>query len=304
MDNNIPVFFVHSGNNDYLKYTIKQAESTNNSVILLGDDSNVLRAMKWVHMDDYITDKFIDFTNKYVHMAFNPYLFELNCFRRYFVTYEYSLRNKIDRFMMLDSDLLAYGNYSEIDFGNCIAGFSIPKDQDLYSWTASPHCSYWTLEGMKEFLDFLIYEYTIGIHELEEKWKYHQENQIIGGICDMTLLYLWANKIGKNKIFNTTIIRNNTVFDHFLSVSEGYEKGTFPLRKFCNIKKIKFEDGKAYFKNRENKWIRTYSIHAQGKSKIYIKTLYQQKNNIWSYRWDKISNYATRIKLKLEKIVK
>ena len=304
MKNSIPVFFVHSGNNDYLEYTIKQAEKTNEYVYLLGDQSNVYRAKHWISMKDYITDEYIAFTKKYVHMSFNPYLFELNCFRRFFVTYEYAKEHCIKHFMLLDSDLLSFGNYSEIDFGNAIAGFSMPENQEDYNWTASPHCSYWTLDGMKQFLEYLSYEYTIGIHELEEKWSYHQNNNIMGGICDMTLLYLWARNLEKGKIFNTSVVRNGTVFDHFLSVSQGYKTGNFPVRKFCNIKQFKFEHGKAYFKDNLGEWIRTYSIHAQGKSKIYIKALYEQQNNIWNYRWIKIRDLCRRAMLKAVKIVR
>lgn len=297
----LPVFFVHSGNNDYLNYTIKQAENVNSCVYLLGDESNKEKAKQWFRMSDYLSDEYNNFTQHYVHMSSNPYLFELNCFRRFFVTYEFAKRNSINRFMMLDSDLLAFSDFSKIDFGDAIAALSIPHCQDKYVWTASPHCSYWTIEGIRDFLNFLTYEYTIGIHELMEKWEYHQTNQIKGGICDMTLLYLWARNKGDTHIYNTLAIKDNAVFDHFLSVSEGIQKGIFPVRKFCNIKHLKFVNGEAFFKNNTGEWIKTHSIHAQGKSKIYIPTLYAQRTSVVWYVCAKLNDYKKRLLKKVKK---
>lgn len=299
----VPIFFIHSGNQEYLGYTIKQAEKNNKTVCLLGDSSNRNRSNYWVNMQDYITEDYEKFKTIYLHMSSNPYEFELNCFRRFFVSYEFAKQNEIERFLMLDSDLLAFVNFSKLDFSNYIAGFSIPKNQDHYNWTASPHCSYWTLEGIKCFLDFLTDKYTNGIDQLKSKWNYHKDNKIKGGICDMTLLYLWSLSQEKNKILNTARIYDGTVFDHFLSVSEGYEIGAFLVRKFCNIKHLKFDEGKAYFKTKDGQWVKTYTIHAQGKSKIYIPVLYGQKNAAIYYDLTKIKEYAKRTIKKVKNII-
>lgn len=296
---NIPVFFVHTGMKEYLWYTIKQAEATNRIVYLLGDEDNKNVASNWRPLEQYITKEFMDFKNCYQHMSSNPYEFELNCFKRFFVAYEFAKRNKVEKFMMLDSDLLAYVNFSEIDFGTAVAALSIPESQSNYLWTASPHCSYWTLSAIREFLDFVSYEYSDGIAELKEKWKYHQSNHIQGGICDMTLLYLWSQR-QIHDIYNTTKVIHQSVFDHFLSISEGYSTGTFKMRPFCEMKVLKFVEDIPYFKSQNGEWIRALTIHAQGKSKMYIKLLYDKKSSSVQYSLAKLSTYGNRLLRKVK----
>ena len=300
----IPVLFIHTGNQEYLQYTVSQAEKMNSHVYLLGDESNQNIAKRWVRMKDYFTDRYKNFTENYVHMSSNPYVFELNCFRRFFVSYEFAVRNDIREFMMLDSDLLAFANFSEVDFHGCDAALSMPYDQSHYVWTASPHCSYWTVEALDDFLDYLIYAYGEGIGLLEEKWKYNHEKHMPGGICDMTLLYLWAQSSTKFHVFNTSQVCNKTVFDHFLSLSEGYQQGDFQRNRYCEMKKIKFEQGIPYFLSGDGEWIRTYTVHAQGRSKLYIAALYSQKTGTLPYVKVKTIDYINRVIRKLKKILK
>ena len=127
---------------------------------------------------------------------------------------------------------------------------------------------------------YLFYEYTDNISELEEKWKYHKSHGVGGGICDMTLLYLWAKSVEQFKILNTTQGYKNGVLDHFVSFSEGYEKEEYKTLKIINIKRLKFKKDRAYFQKTDGSWIRTYTIHAQGKSKIFIKTIARKENSV------------------------
>lgn len=300
----VPVFFIHTGNQEYLKKTVSQAEKYNKQVYLFGDDSNVQVAKNWVCLEEYLTDRYAQFCKIYKHMSTNLYEFELGCFKRFFVSYEFAKRNNIKEFMMLDSDLMTFVDYSTVDFHGCCAGFSMPADQSHYIWTASPHCSYWKTEAIDDFLEFLFYEYTQGIKELEEKWCYHQKYKVPGGICDMTLLYLWSKSKKNADIFNTAEIVQDTVFDHFLSVSEGFHQGDFKVNKYCQMKVLKFENNIPYFKTSDGKWIRAYSIHAQGRSKLYISALYKQKTGMFYYALIKTGNYFERIFRKIKRSIK
>lgn len=290
----IPVLFIHSGNQEYLTYAIRQAERTNKRVFLLGDESNKNVTQNWVDMNRYITNRWGTFEKVYQHMSTNPYTFELNCFRRFFASYEFAKANGIQSFMMLDSDCLAFADFSKLDFNGVDVGLSMPQNQENYCWTASPHASFWTLQALEDFLQYLFYKYTKDSEDLEVKWEYHQRNKIRGGICDMTLLYLWAVSNRGFNVLNTTKSLQGGVFDHFLSVTEGYEIGEFPVNKFCGIKHLCFKDGRAYFRKKSGEWIQTYTIHAQGKSKIYIKELYKQRNSILFYVIVKIKNIIAR----------
>lgn len=290
----LPVIFIHTGYQPYMEYTIHQAEKTNELVYLLGDKKNKQVARQWFDIEEYQSDKYMQFKKIYKHMSSNPYEFEFNCFRRFFVSYEFAKKNNIEKFVMLDTDCFSFVNFSELEFKEYDAALSMPKDQSNYLWTASPHGSMWSLAALENYLEFLFYEYSENISELEEKWEYHKKYNIGGGICDMTLLYLWANKTDIYNILNTTKGYGKGVFDHFVSLSEGYEKDEYQLLKRINIKKLKFEDDMAYFQKKSGEWIRTYTIHTQGKSKIFIPTVARKENNVLIYYIDYLNEMFKR----------
>lgn len=297
----IPVVFIHTGYQPYMEYTIHQAEKTNSVVYLLGDDNNKNVAQRWFDIESYQSERYDQFKRIYKHMSANPYEFEFNCFRRFFVTYEFAKKHGIEKFMMLDTDCFSFANFSELGFEEYDAALSMPKDQSNYLWTASPHGSLWSVDALENFLDFLFYEYTENISELEEKWNYHKTHNLGGGICDMTLLYLWANSVKKFKVLNTTQGYKNGIFDHFSSLSEGYEKEEYKTLKGINIKHIKFEKNRAYFKKSDGSWIQTYTIHAQGKSKIFVNTIDKKENNIIFFYADYMKEMLIRAYKKLFK---
>ena len=276
----IPVVFIHTGYQPYMEYTIHQAEKTNPVVYLLGDEKNKNVAQRWFHIEDYQSERYEQFKKIYKHMSSNPYEFEFNCFRRFFVICEFAKKQGIEKFIMLDTDCFSFVNFSNLGFEEYDVALSMPKDQSNYLWTASPHGSLWSVAALENFLDYLFYEYTDNISELEEKWKYHKSHGVGGGICDMTLLYLWAKSVEQFKILNTTQGYKNGVFDHFVSFSEGYEKEEYKTLKIINIKRLKFKKDRAYFQKTDGSWIRTYTIHAQGESKIFIKTIARKENSV------------------------
>lgn len=282
----IPVVFIHTGYQPYMEHTIHQAEKTNSVVYLLGDEKNKHVVQQWFDIEEYQSERYDQFKKIYKHMSSNPYEFEFNCFRRFFVTYEFAMKRGIEKFVMLDTDCFSFADFSELGFEEYDAALSMPKDQSNYLWTASPHGSMWSVCALENFLDFLFYEYTDNISELEEKWNYHKNHNIGGGICDMTLLYLWANSVERFNVLNTTQGYKSGVFDHFASLSEGYEKEEYQILKGINIKRIKFENNRAYFKKSDGSWIRTYTIHAQGKSKIFINTIASEETLFVKYYID------------------
>ena len=90
----IPVVFIHTGYQPYMEYTIHQAEKTNPVVYLLGDEKNKNVAQRWFHIEDYQSERYEQFKKIYKHMSSNPYEFEFNCFRRFFVICEFA-KNKV-----------------------------------------------------------------------------------------------------------------------------------------------------------------------------------------------------------------
>ena len=295
MKKQIPVFFIHTGYQPYMERTIHQAEKMNDIVYLLGDSNNKQVAKRWVNIEDYESPKYKEFRNLYKHMSTNTDEFEFNCFRRFFVSYEFAKKRGIDEFVMLDTDCFAFVNFSELGFEGYDVGLSIPKDQSNYLWTASPHGSYWTLNALEKFLKFLEWQYTENIAELEEKWKYHTDHGILGGICDMTLLYLWCISEKGLKILYTGQEYKGGVFDHFVSGAEGYEKNEYIVDHFLKLKHYKIENSVAYFQRMDGSWVRAYTIHTQGRSKEYINAISKGVDNRLHLYLLKMFNLIRRI---------
>lgn len=294
----IPLFFVHTGYQNHLKYVLSQAKKTNKEVYLLGDDSNKKIIQSWYKMEDFIDERFETFKSKFINMSTNPSEFELNCFKRYFVCYKFAKTHRIETFFMMDSDCLVYFDLSLLNLQEYDVGASFPEDQSNMNWTASPHASLWTVHALDSFLNFLIDAYNKdNIYKLEQKWEYHKKNNISGGICDMTLLYLWIleNELVFN-VFNTSKIHDGKVFDHFLNVTEGYKKGDFIINKYLEMKVVKFVNNVPYFKYKDGSWVQTCTIHAQGARKKYIIPLSSYKSSGLLYYGYKISSDFYRIK--------
>lgn len=275
MKKEIPVFFVHIGAAEYLKKTIQQAKKYNKNVFLIGDQSNREFCDNWYNIYDNYGHDYEKLKSDYKHMSTNIQTFEFSAIAKFLAVYTVAVKNNCDSLMLLDSDLMTYVNYSEIDWEGADAGFSIPEIQEPYIWTVSVHCSYWTLKALKNFIDYLLCAYTEHIKVLEEKWRYDINHKRQGGICDMTLVYLWYKEHPEMQFYNTAKIHNKMVFDHFLAVSEGYKTGDFKINHYLKMKQLKFEDGIPYFRYRDNTWIRTCTVHAQGARKNYIDALYE-----------------------------
>lgn len=92
------------------------------------------------------------------------------------------------------------------------------------------------------------------------------------------------------------------MFDHFVSKSEGYEQDEYKTNKAVDIKEILFISGLPYFVLSSGERIATRTIHAQGKSKQYIKNFYKcQNGNVWyilSRIWYKLASPYRKLKHK------
>lgn len=175
-----PLIFIHEGNQSYLKTAIRCAIDWHNDVILIGDKSNEAYCDNWVDANQLNLCEFEKFSKIYKHMSRNPYWFELICFKRYFMLYEYVKQNGLNEFILCDSDLLVFGDLSKFNYGRYEAAFSYCEDQSNYRWAASPHCSFWTVNALRKFIDFVIETYKNNIATLQKKWSYHLHNNVGG----------------------------------------------------------------------------------------------------------------------------
>ncbi|WP_378950801.1 hypothetical protein [Pelosinus sp. sgz500959] len=274
----IPVFVFHKGNPIYLKTVIKCATRFNNSVILAGDASNSTVCENWFNCEEYIPDLYSDFLDNFEQMSTYSYDFDTICFKRFFIMHEYMLRNQIDEIVFLDSDALLYVDVTEFFHRHeCGAALSMTDYQDNFRWSYCAHCSYWKREALLNFLHFVIEVYRIKnqyYQQLVAKWDYHKKNRIKGGVCDMTLLYLWANQ--RNDVFNTCKVMEYSVFDNNIGSSNNYVFDEYEFSRILGIKKLKYNEGIPYLKLKTGELVKANVLHCSGMAKALINNIYKQ----------------------------
>lgn len=282
IENNVevPVIFIHIGSQEYLKIAIESAQNHNNEVHLIGDINNNHICENHYLINDYNDEIYEKFLKLYKHMSTNTEIFELNCFKRYFILSNFMKQKKLKNVYLIDSDVLTYINYSKLNTHSKIAGLCIPRDQLQFEWVASPHISYWTIDGLNKFIDFIISIYEKKLDILKEKYEYHIEYNKKGGICDMTLLYLWS--IYEKNIFNI-LESEDGIFDLNLNTSNNLNKNEFKFNKLLRVKKFRQENGITYFKS-NNKYKQVNAIHFQGKSKAMMRGFYENSRKKIYYR--------------------
>lgn len=272
--NEIPIIIYHEGSQEYLQECINQAKKYNNTVILIGDETNKdMNSDYWFHAAELETEEWREFSDLFYNMSTNSAKFELQCFKRFFMIYSLMKKNIINECIHIDSDILCYYDFSKFNVFDGIydASLSIPKRQDAYRWGVSAMTSYWTKKGIASFCSFVIVAYKDKNALLTEKWNYHQKNNLPGGICDMTLLYLWSKQEKEIKILNTmeefSIGDDKVVIDNNIST---VENGYLYDKLFC-LKKVTFYEGIPYLHKEDGTKIRTLALHFQGGAKRYMK---------------------------------
>jgi hypothetical protein len=207
-------------------------------------------------------------------MSTNPEWIERLCFKRYFLAYSFLITNNLESIWLIDSDLITFTDFNKLSNSLEVykynAALSIPSQtyEELH-WSASPHCSWWSKESLLDFITFTIDTYSKNIDILYIKYNNHMNLNDSGGICDMTLLYLWS--LSKN-ILNTSDVKNTCGYfiDHNINLPTNYDANSLYDYKF----------GKKYITNSDNNSILINStgnnkytvaaLHFQGKAKICI----------------------------------
>ena len=267
----IPVFIFHIGNPEYLKIVVEQA-SKKNEVHLLGDKSNKDACSIWDEAEKYVLEDFRLFEKVFFQMSDYSLEFDLNCFKRFFIMKNYMIANNINNMVFADSDLMIYTDFTEYYATHkCHVALSIPERQDNYRWTAQAHCSFWTLDYLIDFLDYVTETYKTNNDLLKKKYNYHIENNLKGGVCDMTLLYLWSKD--KSGVHNIARTMENSVFDHCLGSPDNYYDNEFSYNKLLHAKKVFFKNEIPFFKSNNGDYIEARVIHCQGSAKTLIPFL-------------------------------
>lgn len=266
-------YFFHIGYQPYLELTIKQAASLN-EVVLIGDKSNEhLKTIQNVQ-HHFLRDNYSGierFLKCYKHMSTNDITFEKYCFMRWFAVRNVAAKNNEKYLFYGDSDNLIYDNLEEIylSINKPRIALSLPENSHLFSNAASGEVSYWDIESLNEFCEYiyLLYEDDFEHRKLLNKWLWHVSNKVNGGISDMAALW---NFIQDKEVYNlNTIIHENFTFDH--NINDSCNEFIDEYRMQNGIKEITFKDGKPFCWNKKkNKFIQFYNLQFQGAAKNLI----------------------------------
>jgi putative methyltransferase (TIGR04325 family) len=225
----IPVILIHFGSlPDYLFRSINQLLKYSNEIVLITDADLTIPGVEVVNSSSY-DERVNAFESVYIHMSTNEPNFEKICIKRWLILASYITKNNIDVCYYSDSDVMVYANVNDVypKYQRYDAVYTLPHYQENKRWTASGCCSFWKRETLQGFSNFIIESY-IGdrLENLKEKWLYHQKHNLLGGVCDMTLLYLFSKSIN---FFSLTKVIDGVTFDQNYTDSENYFIDEFDL---------------------------------------------------------------------------
>lgn len=264
MKTEIPIIFIHKGNSPYLKFALAQAQFSNphSDIILIGDNSNQHYSETYKHwlIHDYSLSA-TEFSSRYLHLSTNNYDFELFCFQRWFILYDFIVAQEIKApFVYLDSDVLIMTNVREqVDL---FMTFSMTVSRDV-----GPQYSFFrSASVLKELCNLMISFYMD--KNLSEGLKgkyltYFTNLKKPGGICDMTLINEYR-MLNKDLVIDLCQIINNETYDHNLNLSDGFlMKGCFKKLTRMNNRvmgQLASTKEKVFFKG----------LHFQGAAKLIM----------------------------------
>ncbi len=305
---NIPIVFTHFGKSDYLEIAIQQAKFTNpkSAIYVLGDDANLYLSDFCNHQQfSKYSECDTIFKEAYQHFSTNSYEFEYFCFKRWFVLLDFMKANNLDWICAVDSDYMLYGDISAYlstqlaTMQNYTAGYCIPEQQyDSFYWSGSGHVSFISKDFLEDFCAFVIHTYKDDFFLLQQKIDYHIKNEVIGGICDMTLLYLYYIK-HTDSILNLSVPFNNSVFDNNLNLGSNYSSDEYYTKK--SLKDVRLIGNAPYVLSKKNEKTQFLGLHFQGMLKDRMCNFYTGKLNRIFIQL-KYANFKEAIKVRLEKM--
>lgn len=293
----IPIFIHHelnSGNikgleySDYPMVALRQAAKFNEEVIFFTDKESAKLWDKSVVTENFLDEKWDKFMISFKNLAINySNSYVQVCFKRLFAFLAYAEKMGIEEFIVLDSDVMVYTNFSEetqwfvgMDCAAIIReneNLPVGPENNNMRWNVSLGTSYWKTTCLRQFINFCLDTYRNNISILRKKFEYHRRYGLEGGVCEMSLLYLFMKK-NKNelKICNWAIERDGYLLcDAGLHTGENYQVDEYKYNSIIGMKCVSFSDSKPYFVKTSGEKIRVGCLHFAGGLKHFMYDYYR-----------------------------
>lgn len=266
----IPVVFLHVGEQDYFADAINIAGRKNQVYVLGNQTGEFLKKInKGCNVSFYNIQKYSLagelFKSVYEHFHSGAVPQQVICYVRWFMIRNFMIESDISAIFHADSDLAVLSDMTEVYKARAAPNLALmtQSNQPDYRWVASGHGSFWSIKAMCDFCDYTIesYQNPIEKQKLQEKYRWHLANNVEGGVCDMTQLYLFSRNY-KTQSLSLVWEDDNSCFDDNVNSSENYNPDEYEMQ--YGIKKILSNKDSFYFVTKNNKSILTHTIHCQG----------------------------------------
>lgn len=299
------IVIIHTGFAKYLFYALKKIKETNkNANVFLISNKEYKEYSKYSHFVDInkvIKNESIDFQNKYIHLGKSNPNYEMFCMQRWIILKDFMKEYKLNECMHIDSDILIFSDLDE-----ALKPFFKYDISLAHKLALTMHIK--DIKILEDFSKYLLFKYTDEKEINKLKDMYYNTNRVndgvAGSISDMDISREFFSNYHL-PIGNLSEIENDSIFDSAII----YGSPNFEMMKKdkYEMKKIFFEDGIPFcnYNNGDiNKKIRFHSLHFIVWSKLYIKTLYHNKDLNFNPYIINIYREFNVFKSKLKKIFK
>lgn len=225
------------------------------------------------------------FEDSYVQMSSYSRAFDMGCFKRFFIIRQVMVEKDLDSLFHIDSDVLLFEDLRRFEQdilkpAGVACGLHMPRHQPSMRMSFGAHTSYWTRPAIEDFCDFLGRIYRDLPSEVHDKWRWHQDNKVSGGICDMTMQYLWARN--RNDVTNFAAPIADGVFDFNVNTGENLVPDEYRTR--FGKKAVFFRNGLPFCDATDGSSARRFrSLHFQGSAKSQMARMSLGKR--FTLRW-------------------
>lgn len=274
----IPIVFIHLGNQEYVYRTVNYARQRSSRVVLLGDQSNIMRGIEHVDLSTLRSSDLDEFQNHFVNYSTNSAYIEFLCFARMFYLREWMIRNGVSTAVHLDSDCILLDHVDNL-FKENTTSYIYPRlaydDPARMAGNVATSCL--TIPFLDAFIQLCkdIYVTKTKFHLIEPKIKYHQLHNKPGGICDMTLYYLLSKELTIHNLLDKQ--EDGTTYDDNINDTLGFDgPKTFSLST-DGVKNLSVIDKKVYALHVSGDVVKLNNLHFQGNNGKRILALFIDK---------------------------